>query len=406
MTLLYIYGNHWLRDASFSSKSALVVFYIFRETYVGLIASQQWSFMLDHFSLFRNRAIEQGKRRKERSISSNGAKEEEKSKECYSDSDKDKDKDKDKKEKAKWIVLIGGVCSSASVLGSYLLHKALYSESIQAYSNHLNLPLLPPLLLSVSGATISWIVNEYAFSLKTSLEKKEGSEILNQNTLKKDNKSNYGGFSNIWAQGWSLLTEYQLLRILFYEAILHQASGNMLNFMFHEGLRMYGGDEVTRKADLSGQFFAYVNIFACGLQIIVMPYLLTFDTLPVALVLIPLLTIVATSALYFQQSLFAVFLGFGVFKVLEYSVWYSCMELIWLEVPSQVRPLSKEIVRFLGHKTGKTVVSIGLSMVSSRFKPDLQQQALWCVCLLIGWLFTKYLLAQEVGHKKNKVKKE
>jgi ATP/ADP translocase len=137
-----------------------------------------------------------------------------------------------------------------------------------------------------------------------------------------------------------------------------------------------------------------------------MPYLLTFDTLPVALVLIPLLTIVATSALYFQQSLFAVFLGFGVFKVLEYSVWYSCMELIWLEVPSQVRPLSKEIVRFLGHKTGKTVVSIGLSMVSSRFKPDLQQQALWCVCLLIGWLFTKYLLAQEVGHKKNKVKKE
>ena len=72
----------------------------------------------------------------------------------------------------------------------------------------------------------------------------------------------------------------------------------------------------------------------------------------------------------------------------------------------QVRPLGKELIRFLGHKVGKTVVSIGIGMASSRFEPGLRQQAWWCVCLLVGWLLTKYALAKEVESKRSKVKSD
>ena len=39
------------------------------------------------------------------------------------------------------------------------------------------------------------------------------------------------------SDSWRLLKENKTLQLLFVEALLHQAAGNLLNLIFHDGLR-------------------------------------------------------------------------------------------------------------------------------------------------------------------------
>ena len=108
-----------------------------------------------------------------------------------------------------------------------------------------------------------------------------------------------------------------------------------------------------------GRFFAFVNIVACGLQLfIVWVKLLSHHSLPSFLYLIPILVGAAASFALFFRNLVTVMLGFGVMKVLEYSIMSSAMEMIYMPMGHDVRYLGKELIRFFGHKLGKSGTSL------------------------------------------------
>ena len=105
------------------------------------------------------------------------------------------------------------------------------------------------------------------------------------------------------------------LQLMFIEALVHQCCSNMLNMMFHDGLRT-GVPQDSARAVLVGRFFATVNIAACVLQIFVMPSVLSHSTLPQVLSAIPLILLAIVVGGFIYPCLLSVMLAFGSLKVL------------------------------------------------------------------------------------------
>jgi ATP/ADP translocase len=111
----------------------------------------------------------------------------------------------------------------------------------------------------------------------------------------------------------------------------------------------------SERAVLVGRFFASVNIAACFLQCFIMPSVLSNKTLPRVLSAIPIIIFAVIICGYIYPSLLTIMLGFGALKVLEYSIMTSATEMIYMPMNHQERYLGKELIRFFGHRMGKSV---------------------------------------------------
>jgi hypothetical protein len=92
-------------------------------------------------------------------------------------------------------------------------------------------------------------------------------------------------------------------------------------------------------------------------------------------------------------------LGFGCMKVLEYSVMTSSMEMIYMPMGHEVRYLGKELIRFFGHRLGKSGTSLMLSAASAHFKPTLRAQSVWSGTLAAVWGASMFLLSAHLSNK-------
>jgi hypothetical protein len=201
-----------------------------------------------------------------------------------------------------------------------------------------------------------------------------------------------GGF---WSDSWNLICAHRLLQILFIEGLLHQMCGNMLNLMFHNGLRLEIQDDATR-ARLVGRFFATVNVTSCALQCFVLPHILSHSTLANILARMPVFVLIAACYGVVSPGLLSVMLGFGTIKVLEYSIMHSASEMIYMPMGHEVRYLGKELIRFFGHKLGKSASSLVLSALVSQLQPSLAMQSTWGAVLTLCWGASMVGLANSV----------
>lgn len=124
--------------------------------------------------------------------------------------------------------------------------------------------------------------------------------------------------SSVWRGSWNLMTTNRTLQLLFVEALIHQFTSNMLNLMFHDGLRKDIAENGFR-AVIVGRFFACVNFSSCVLQCFVIPKILSHSTLPLVILAVPLLIFLMSSLVAMAPSLLAVMFTFGSLKVLEYA---------------------------------------------------------------------------------------
>ena len=130
----------------------------------------------------------------------------------------------------------------------------------------------------------------------------------------------------------------------------------------------------SERAVLVGRFFASVNIAACFLQVFVMPHVLCISTLPRVLRSIPMIILGIVLLGYIYPSLLTIMFGFGALKVLEYSIMTSATEMIYMPMSGEQRYLGKELIRFFGHRMGKSAAVMILSAASVHFKPSLATQ--------------------------------
>jgi hypothetical protein len=213
------------------------------------------------------------------------------------------------------------------------------------------------------------------------------------------------GKSGFWADSWNLIWKHKMLQVLFVEGVLHQLCGNMLNLMFHNGLRLEITSDATR-AMLVGRFFATVNITSCALQCFVLPHILSHSSLPTVLAYIPVFVLAASLFGVVYPSLISVMLSFGTIKVLEYSVMHSASEMIYMPLGHEVRYLGKELIRYFSHKLGKSGSSLVLSAMVSQLQPSLAMQSVWGAILTVAWGGSMLTLANSVRERDQQDEKD
>lgn len=142
-----------------------------------------------------------------------------------------------------------------------------------------------------------------------------------------------------------------------------------------------------------------MNISSCFLQFFVLPKILSSGSLPQVLANIPILLFITTMTVYLWPTLLGVMIAFGSMKVIEYSVMTAAMEMIYMPMDKDVRYLGKELVKFFGHKLGKSGSSIVLSTISATFKPSLSVQSGLTFLTTWFWAFSMYILSIHLQHR-------
>ena len=127
-----------------------------------------------------------------------------------------------------------------------------------------------------------------------------------------------------------------------------------------------------------------------------MPSVLSVSTLPQVICSIPIVILVIVIGGYIYPSLLTVMFGFGALKVLEYSIMTSATEMIYMPMNSEQRYLGKELIRFFGHRMGKSAAVMILSAASAHFRPSLATQVQYYQIMNVYVHFSIYVLQSNI----------
>jgi hypothetical protein len=109
---------------------------------------------------------------------------------------------------------------------------------------------------------------------------------------------------------------------------------------------------------------------------------------------IPFIVFISVILGVVKPGLISVMLGFGTIKVLEYSIMTAASEMIYMPMGHDVRYLGKELIKFFGHKLGKSAASLVLSACVAKFEPSLSTQSVWGAVFTLCWGLTMIQLAR------------
>lgn len=364
--------------SSFSSlkgnfgKFVVVSFYAYREIYCTLISTQQWSYIASVLDKSTSSYLVKFAGAVSISSAIGGCAVEQ-------------------------LVNIGGVlgllvaafiCTVLSFITaeiSYILNKSVPSEKEMKCNNHIKSNTISNINNSnINSSNIISNKENNNNSVAQSAENKEIQDLPKLENVKKN--------SCIWVDGWEMILKNNMLQMLFAEALIHQVCANMLNLMFHDGLRFSMPDDRER-ATLVGRFFATVNVTACIFQCFFLPIILSQSSLPYVLILIPVLISFMSFFAFMSPSLLSTMFVFGSLKVLEYSIMTAATEMIYMPMDQDVRYLGKELIRFFGHKLGKSAASLILSGIVGHLQPSLGTQSLWSAIFSSVWSVIMYVLS-------------
>jgi hypothetical protein len=390
---------YWMRTDQIQNgkfgQHIVVLFYIFRESYVGIMSTLQWGFLVDNFSLFRC------VRSPSPSPSDSTGTSHVIGTSTGTDSlvydgrfwttffPKHDKSNSNYPEKSNWIVFIGGVTSFASVLGSIALYFTVTKGLDFLFG------------CSVLFSILSWLLSEKALHIRDKYLYQidsSRSRSRSRSQIRKRAPTESSAWIAIFHDGINLFINNKILVLLLLEAIFHQSASNMLNIQFHDTLRTNILDDNTRIL-LVSNFFMTCNFFVCLMQMFIAPKFLTIKTLPYFLVFIPITILLTCLWSYMFPSLYSILLTFGTMKVLEFSILTSAMELIFLsmnEMTSDMKCFGKELIRFCGHKLGKTGTSIMIGTAITMYSPSSTQQSAWGCFLLCIWGFMHGFIANHL----------
>jgi len=326
----------------------VVCYYSFREIYVSLLSTQYWSFIA---SVLDTR-------------------------------------------KSGNLVSIAGSVSVSSALGGCAVEYLVHWFGVSGL-----------LVTSLAATVMSTAFSEMAYSIAESdadgrarLHKDRPPRVSADGTpLPKRN--------NIWIEFWHIMYRSNTLRLLYVEAVCHQLVTNTLNLMFHEALRENIADNAARAVAV-GRFFASVNVASCTLQIFVLPSILSTATLPQVLRGMPALLLFTTVLGYLKPSITAIMISFGTMKVLEYSIMTAAGEMIYMPMSHDDRYLGKEVIRFFGHKLGKSWSSLVLTSAVSRLNPSTSFMSMWATGATLVWSCATQVLSTHLIDREEVLKKE
>jgi AAA family ATP:ADP antiporter len=118
-----------------------------------------------------------------------------------------------------------------------------------------------------------------------------------------------------------------------------------------------GISDVDERTRWFGGFYAQLNIGAAFFQFIAAPLLLSWVSLRLIHVAIPLAHVAVGVLVIAHPSLFAAAAAYMVFKVLDYSVFRAAKELLYIPLSFDARYRAKELIDAFGYRFAKGAVS-------------------------------------------------
>lgn len=284
------------------------------------------------------------------------------------------------------MVQYSGLISIASAVGGLLVEHIVTLGGVQSL-----------LYMALLATVLSWICDEIAYNMVHDHNAACTKVLLQRAEMKQSQIKKHNHQRNFWIAAGELIYHHDTLFLLFCEALIHQLCGNMLNITFHDGLRKSIPDSSVR-AVVVGRFFATVNSIACILQIFALPYLLSHQSLPTFLKIIPLLVMVTIilSRYDYTEYFLRDTIAFGAVKILEYSIMTSATEMIYMPLDCEVRYIGKEFIRFFGHRLGKSAASIILCTLNAKYQWSHFSQSLLGFAFAALWEITMFILAQHI----------
>jgi AAA family ATP:ADP antiporter len=158
--------------------------------------------------------------------------------------------------------------------------------------------------------------------------------------------------------GWSLFRGSRILRYLLAIVISSQVVAAVLDFKFQELLSVRFAGEMNKETAFQGWFFGTLNSSVLILQFVIAPLLLSWLSLRLIHILIPVIHLCAIIAAIIEPTVMTVGLAFFLFKAFDYSVFRAAKEIIYIPLSFDMRYRAKEVIDVFGYRTGKGGASV------------------------------------------------
>jgi len=160
--------------------------------------------------------------------------------------------------------------------------------------------------------------------------------------------------------GLKLFGSQPLLILLLLIIISTQVISTALDFNFQGQLADTIPDTDTRNAHL-GNLYALLNTLAAVSQFILSPLLLRFIPITVIHILMPMTNAAACATLSACPSLLAAETAYTTFKAIDYSLFRSAKEILYIPFSFDVRYRAKELIDVWGYRFSKGGTSAAIA---------------------------------------------
>jgi AAA family ATP:ADP antiporter len=163
--------------------------------------------------------------------------------------------------------------------------------------------------------------------------------------------------------GWQKFKENRTLVYLLAVVLMSQLVAAVLDLKFQGLLSIEFADAQDKETAFQGWFWGTLNTSVLVLQFIVAPLLLSFVSLRVIHVLMPLIHACAIGFALYEPSIFSVGLAFFLFKAFDYSVFRAAKEVLYVPLGYDERYRAKQVIDVFGYRTGKGGSSVVIVML-------------------------------------------
>lgn len=163
--------------------------------------------------------------------------------------------------------------------------------------------------------------------------------------------------------GWGLIRENRTLAYLLAIVLISQVVSAVLDIKFQGLLSEEFSGSQDEETAFQGKFWGTLNTSVLVLQFILVPLLMTFVSLRLIHILMPLIHLSAISVAVISPSVLTVGLAFFLFKAFDYSLFRASKEVLYVPLGFDERYRAKEIIDVFGYRTGKGASSAGIVLM-------------------------------------------
>ena len=160
------------------------------------------------------------------------------------------------------------------------------------------------------------------------------------------------------SMGWGALRKNPTLAYLLIIVLLSQLLSAVLDLKFQSLLSLEYVGRPDEETAFQGWFWGTLNSSVLILQFILVPIALSFISLRLMHIAMPLIHLCAIIYAIIEPNIFSVGLAFFLFKAFDYSLFRAAKEVLYVPLSFDERYRTKQIIDVFGYRTGKGASSV------------------------------------------------